>query len=75
MSEAKEIAERLSAMRLTDVSTKDHMHIIETVFRVGDLTMGQHLVYLTARQNQRIIELLESIEIDTTRIAAVQEQA
>lgn len=72
--EAQELAKRLARKRLPGVSTRDHLRLLETVFRVGDLDVGQHLVYVQARQNERMIALLESIAAATSRMARVLEE-
>lgn len=58
---------------LSDASTKEMLRAIESTATLGDLGPHALWAYLHAKQNERIIELLESIEVDTTRIALVRE--
>ena len=57
----EELVNRLRDVRLVDASTKEHLRVLELGVRLGDVTAVEHLVYLHARQNERIIELLERL--------------
>ena len=57
----EDLANRVRDVRLTDAPTRDHLRVLELGVRLGDLTPAQHLAYLYARQNERIIELLERL--------------
>ena len=57
----EDLVNQLRDVRLVDASTKEHLRVWEIGVRLGDLTSVEHLAYLHARQNERIIELLERL--------------
>jgi hypothetical protein len=65
---------REQGRRWDEMSTKAAFDVVHGHFNDRiQVTLVEELLFLIAAQNQRTIELLESIETATTRIATVKE--